>query len=378
MVKEDPAAVSSSSVASLSASSRRLGRIRLGTSGLVLVGGGIVAWQAYNNSAAFRGSGGGSSGGGGKECGVCGGAGPISRPLSSAAAARNRASPAFRPSPARPDRDDAQFVPLPPAAAERLLLAPPDLLDAREDLRSIVLPKHLRRPWKLLRQANWGDYEAHLRAVRELSRHSAHLGDGECRQLAQSCRRRAAVGLARTEGADLRLFVPAPPLPASVAEEDLPALFRRILSDLPRGGKNKTKDKESEEEAVPECVTFFTDAALESYVPGADDDSIRDSDLDLEFARESHHLSQLPRRRYSERELATHCLRALLSHSALRSHALRMAAGECLPALDRVARQYAEDPHIVSLVRKSEKRHSNSLAALYSRGAGVECLPTDL
>ncbi len=252
--------------------SRRLGRT-LGTSGLVLVGGGLAAWQAYYYKAGV---------GVGVSDGVCGGAGAVRRPLHTSA---RRAEGLHGP----------EFVSLPSAVTERLLLAPPDMLDAREDLKSIVLPKHLRRSWKLLRQANWGDYEAHLRAVRDLARLSPSLGEGELRQLAQSSSRHTAVGLARTESVDLRLFTPPPPLPADVSSRSLPSLFRAVLSAL----STISAGQEEEEEAVPECVAFFTDTALKSYVPGADDETIRDSDLDLEFERESHHLLQIPRKRYA-------------------------------------------------------------------------------
>ena len=125
-------------VSAVTTSSRRLGAKSLvGTSGLVLVGGGLVAWQAFRSAS---------------EEGVClgggGGGKAISRrPFSVATTTKNRRESSSAVVP--------EFVALSPSATERLMLAPPDLLDAREDLRSIVLPKHLRRPWKLLRQANW-------------------------------------------------------------------------------------------------------------------------------------------------------------------------------------------------------------------------------
>ena len=56
--------------------------------------------------------------------------------------------------------------------------------------------------------------------------------------------------------------------------------------------------------------------------------------------------------RFSERVLVEYCLQALLSHSTIKSHALAMSRGLCLPVLDRVAREYRDNPRILSLVGK--------------------------
>ena len=39
-----------------------------------------------------------------------------------------------------------------------------DPAETKEDIKSRI-PRHLRRPWRLLHQANYGDYEQHLRAL---------------------------------------------------------------------------------------------------------------------------------------------------------------------------------------------------------------------
>ena len=54
-----------------------------------------------------------------------------------------------------------------------------DPAETKEDIKSRI-PRHLRRPWRLLHQANTGDYETHLRAVRDLSR--IRLGEHEVRK----------------------------------------------------------------------------------------------------------------------------------------------------------------------------------------------------
>ena len=40
--------------------------------------------------------------------------------------------------------------------------------DVTEDIKAMI-PRHLRKPWKLLHKANYGSREEHLNAVRELS-----------------------------------------------------------------------------------------------------------------------------------------------------------------------------------------------------------------
>ncbi len=343
MTKQVQGQAQASSVTSVT---RRLALRKLGTSGLVLVGGGIAAWQAYtaltNNSNN-------------NEIGFCGGAGMIRRPLTIKSKALVKEE----------ETEGPEYVTLSAAAAERLVSSPPDLVEAKEELKSVLLPKHMRKSWKLLRQANWADYETHLKATRDLAKMSRGLGDGECRQLAQSSHRRTAVGLARTDGVDLRMLTPPPPLPVEVTSASIPELFRKVLSSLPSGDDKAATP-------VPECVSFFTDNALKTYVPGADDELIRDTDLDLEFNRESHHMYRIPRKRYSEKVLTEYCLHALLSHSTLKAHAIIMASGICLPALARVAREYGkEHPRIVSLVGKivaNIAMHEETHDALFATG----------
>ncbi len=55
------------------------------------------------------------------------------------------------------ETEGPEYVTLSAAAAERLVSSPPDLVEAKEELKSVLLPKHMRKSWKLLRQANWAD-----------------------------------------------------------------------------------------------------------------------------------------------------------------------------------------------------------------------------
>ena len=157
--------------------------------------------------------------------------------------------------------------------------------EEREDLKMMV-PRHLRKSWRLLHQANTGSYEAHIKAVQELSK--LQLSDSEFRQLAQSCDCRTAVGLARSAGVDLRFFLPPPLTPSEFKNKELIQLFRDILVKLP-----------ADSEQVHDCVKYFTSEALDSYLHSSEEE-VYDSDISFEFHRESHHIHSIPRPRISQ------------------------------------------------------------------------------
>ena len=114
-----------------------------------------------------------------------------------------------------------------------------------------MIPKHLRKPWKLLHKANSGNAEEHLKSVRELSMATQGLCDGELCQMAQSMEMKTAVGLARMPESDLKLLLPPPPTPQDVKDSSIPIQFWSILSKLPA-----TSD-------VPDCIKYFTTSALQ-------------------------------------------------------------------------------------------------------------------
>ena len=197
--------------------------------------------------------------------------------------------------------------------------------EEREDLKMMV-PRHLRKSWRLLRQANTGGYEAHIKAVQELSK--LQLSDSEHRQLAQSCDYKTAVGLARTSGVDLRFFLPPPLTPAEFRNKELIQLFRDILVKLP-----------ADSEQVHDCIKYFTSEALDSYLHSSEEE-VYDSDISFEFHRESHHIHSIPRPRISQVTIAAnHFYRSPCSSvagsvsgilppgSALSLHHLRAVSG---------------------------------------------------
>ena len=125
-------------------------------------------------------------------------------------------------------------------------------------------------------------------AVRDLSKLGKSLSDGDMRQLAQSSSLRTSVGLARIKNVDLRFFLKPSPIPQDVKTSSIQNLFKQVLSAMPKNDEPGSKP-------VHDCIKFFTTTALENYVPGSDDDTIRDIDIDLEFQRDSHHMHTIPR-----------------------------------------------------------------------------------
>jgi hypothetical protein len=155
--------------------------------------------------------------------------------------------------------------------------------ETREDMRAKI-PRHLRKPWRLLNQANTGSYEQHIKAVRDLSGLSLSAGDW-C-QIGQSCEMRTAVGLARTAGVDLRLFCRPPPLPPEVECKSIATLFKDVLAKLPPVKTGAEPDN---------CIDCFTNTALEQCIE-REGEQLRDNDISQEFHRESHHIHSIPYR----------------------------------------------------------------------------------
>ena len=126
------------------------------------------------------------------------------------------------------------------------------LADMTEDIKAMI-PRHLRKPWKILHKANYGNREEHMNAVRELSTITQNLSDGEVYEMAQCTKIHTTVGLSRIKDCDLRLFLPPPPCPKSVKESSIPIQFWNILSKLP-------------DEDVHQCIKYFTTTALHGKI----------------------------------------------------------------------------------------------------------------
>ena len=230
--------------------------------------------------------------------------------------------------------------------------------ETKEELRCLI-PRQLRRPWRLLHQANSGQYEQHLKAVTELSQLS--LSDGEMVQLAQAAQRRTAVGLARCEGADQRWFLRVP-LPASVTSGDLLDLLRDVLLMLPVGGAGG-------QETVHTCIRTLTDSALEDISHSYE--QTVDTDISSSFHVESHHLRSVPGPSITTETIVEHCLQALLSHSTLADHCSLMTSSTTLPLLSRLADTFPHNLKLKSLIGQilaNISQHPDLLEAVWRGG----------
>jgi len=237
-----------------------------------------------------------------------------------------------------------QYIPLSKQVLDSLnsspldtMMSPPNSFESNQDLKSI-LPRHLRKPWRLLNQANVGEYEQHLKAVKDLSKLS--LSDGEIQQIAQSVECRTAIGLARTSDVDLRFFLPPAPLPSETMEKEIVAIFRDILTSLP-----------SEDKDLHECINYFTSTALDQYINNYEDE-VLDTDISFEFHRESHHIHSIPRPSISEETLIEYCLQALLSHSTVEEQCSLILSSLALPLFYRIVESHPNNPRIKSLIGK--------------------------
>ena len=52
-----------------------------------------------------------------------------------------------------------------------------------QEIKSMIITKHLRKHWKLMHKANHGDMKQHLNAVKNLSMATKNVCDGEVREL---------------------------------------------------------------------------------------------------------------------------------------------------------------------------------------------------
>ena len=282
--------------------------------GLAVVGGGIVAWQVYSITSNNT---------------------PKQVEKSTSDFTNQNKTKRFSEKPEYLDLP-TNYVHLDPSR---------DAVKAKGELRSIL---H-RRPWKLLRAANSGAKDQHVNAVRDLSKMSSNLSDGEMRQMAQASNFQTAVGLAsRFNNIDSRFFTPPPPTPVKVEETSIALLFKHILTNLPADG-------------IDDCIKIFTNNALKNFVAQADDDAIRDQDMDNEFHRDiSERLIYTPPRKqyYTSKGVVEtlfleNCLQALLSHSTLEEHCDKMLDTTVLPLFVRIIKsEHGTNPQIKSLIGK--------------------------
>lgn len=233
----------------------------------------------------------------------------------------------------------AQYIPVPKELLDRLnrfdeLKLNP--IETKEDFKAII-PRHLKKNWRLLHQANAGEYELHLKAVKELSK--LKLSDAEYCQLAQSANYRTAVGLASCPGVDLRFFLSPPPLPPALEGRTIVSLLKEVLTRLPRNSSQ-----------LHDCINYYTTTAIDDYLSRGDAEELLDSDISHEFFRESHHIHSIPRPQVDEETLIEYCLQALLSHSTVEEQCTEII--NSLPLFYMVLKAHPHNPRIKSLMGK--------------------------
>jgi len=234
--------------------------------------------------------------------------------------------------------DQSEFFYLNEVRPDRFNLSDeiPSTPESTEQLKSI-LPRHLRKPWRLLHQANTGEREKHLIAVKELS--SLRLSEGELRQLAQGCAPKTGVGLARSKGADPGFFLRPPPLPPEIQGLEIIEILYRILLDIPR-------DTE-----LHECIRHFTTSALEHYLNNSED-CVLDTDITSEFFRESHHMHSIPRPSINQEAIIERSLLAILSLSTVEQLCQFLLKTPLLPLLTLIVETYRDNFRLKSLIGK--------------------------
>ncbi|XP_046386014.1 protein SERAC1 [Ischnura elegans] len=170
--------------------------------------------------------------------------------------------------------------------------------------------------WRLLDIAQNGNRKQRLKAVHSLA-HLENLEESDYRQLAQACDPKTAVGLARTNGVDLRLFLKPPNYPPPAKKEDLVDCCHEMLKRL-------------DTEEAHECVRYF----VTDILPEVQE-------------RHAHYSSRI-----NQEYLLTLCLKSLLHHSNLPNHSAEIVRMGGLKLLMDIYYHYSDSNHIVGLLGK--------------------------
>ncbi|XP_071443137.1 protein SERAC1 [Hetaerina americana] len=184
--------------------------------------------------------------------------------------------------------------------------------------------------WRLLHIAQNGNQRQRLKAVHSLA-HLENLEDSDYCQLAQACDPKTAVGLARTKGVDLRLFLKPPNYPSPIKKEDLVDSSHELLKHL-------------NNEEAQECVRYFVSKVL----PELQENSTQYSS------------------RINQEYLLTLCLKSILHHSNLPDHPSEIVKWGGLKLLMDIYYHYPDSKDIVGLLGKiisniSEPKHCKQM-----------------
>ncbi|KAL2082209.1 hypothetical protein ACEWY4_022027 [Coilia grayii] len=181
--------------------------------------------------------------------------------------------------------------------------------------------------WVLLKRSRSCSQTERLQAVEDLA-HNTHWQDYQYQTAAQALDQRAAVGLARMPGVDLRFFLPPPLLPQLEDGLSVEDGLRQLLASLPQS-------------EVDECVQYFTSLALRESTQAL---NAQRGGLwcfggnGLPYAQS---LTTIP-----SEKVESFCLQALVQHSKVSSHCEHIVANGGLQLLQRVFQLRRDSPKI--------------------------------
>ncbi|XP_049780824.1 protein SERAC1 isoform X1 [Schistocerca cancellata] len=180
--------------------------------------------------------------------------------------------------------------------------------------------------WRLLSVAKTGDKYERLKAVRTLAS-LKDLKDSDFCNIAQSCDARTAVGLARSEGADLKYFLKSVYINVYHNKQDVIDRLKQLLISL----DNKSNHH---------CLRYLMAKTLPEYQR-----QDRIFDPEMSSIEPSHTVLK-------DDELIHICVQNLLHHSAIEDNAKDIVSEGALPLLIGVYRHFLNDREVVIALAK--------------------------
>ncbi|XP_047119810.1 protein SERAC1 isoform X1 [Schistocerca piceifrons] len=180
--------------------------------------------------------------------------------------------------------------------------------------------------WRLLSVAKTGDKYERLKAVRTLAS-LKDLKDSDFCNIAQSCDARTAVGLARSDGADLKYFLRSVYINLYHNKQDVIDRLKQLLISL----DNKSNHH---------CLRYLMAKTLPEYQR-----QDRIFDPEMSSIEPSHTVLK-------DDELIHICVQNLLHHSAIEDNAKDIVSEGALPLLIGVYRHFLNDREVVIALAK--------------------------
>lgn len=180
--------------------------------------------------------------------------------------------------------------------------------------------------WRLLSVAKSGDKYERLKAVRTLAS-LKDLKDSDYSNIAQSCDARTAVGLARSDGADLKYFLKSAFINLYHNKQDVIDRLKQLLISL-------------DNKSTHHCLRYLMAKTLPEYQR-----QDRIFDPEMSSIEPSHTVLK-------DDELIHICVQNLLHHSAIEENAKDIVSEGALPLLIGVYRHFLNDREVVIALAK--------------------------